>query len=43
MKPFVYIWGINCCNYKYYILYRQVVPETMASDHRPVFVDIGLK
>jgi len=38
-----YIWGINCCNFKYNILNQNVVPETMASDHCPVMVDVILK
>lgn len=36
-----YIWGINCCNFTYKIIRQEVVPEKVASDHRPVFVDIS--
>jgi len=38
-----YIWGINCCNFTYNILKQEVVPERIASDHDPVFVDIKFK
>jgi len=38
-----YIWGINCCDFKYKIIKQEVVPEKTASDHRPVFVDVHLK
>jgi len=38
-----YIWGINCCGFKYKIIKQEVVPEKTASDHRPVFVDVIFK
>jgi len=38
-----YIWGINCCNLIYNIIKQEVVPEKIASDHRPVFVDLIIK
>ena len=36
-----YIWGINCCNFNYNIIKQEVVPEKIASDHCPVFVDVS--
>ena len=38
-----YIWGYNCCNFTYNIIKQEVVPEKVASDHRPVFVDVRFK
>lgn len=38
-----YIFGLNCCNFIYPILRHMVVPEAMASDHCPIFVDLKLK
>lgn len=38
-----YIWGINCCNFNYNIIKQEVVPEKIASDHFPVFVDVSFK
>jgi len=38
-----YIWGIDCCGFDYKIIKQEVVPEKMASDHRPVFVDVSFK
>lgn len=35
-----YIWGINCCKFTYNIIRQEVPPEKIASDHRPVFVDV---
>ena len=35
-----YIWGINCCDFTYKIIRQEVPPEKIASDHRPVFVDV---
>ena len=43
MECIDYIWGINCCNFKYSIIRQEVVPDKSASDHRPVFVDISFK
>ncbi len=37
-----YVWGINCCDFSYNTMKQEVVPEEIASDHRPVFVDISL-
>lgn len=38
-----YIWGINCCNFNYSIIKQEVVPEKIASDHCPVFVDVSFR
>ena len=38
-----YIWGNTCCNFTYNIIKQEVVPEKVASDHRPVFVDVSFK
>lgn len=38
-----YIWGLSCCNYIYNIIEQEVVPEKIASDHLPVFVDVRFK
>lgn len=38
-----YIWGIKCHNLSYNIIKQIVVPERIASDHRPVFADIGFQ
>lgn len=38
-----YIWGINCCNFTYTTSKQEVVPEKIASDHSPVFVDVRFK
>ena len=38
-----YIFGLNCCGLNYNIIKQMVVPEAVASDHCPVFVDIKLK
>ncbi|HZK97417.1 MAG TPA: endonuclease/exonuclease/phosphatase family protein [Prolixibacteraceae bacterium] len=38
-----YIWGISCCNFNYNIMKQEVVPEKIASDHCPVFVDVSFK
>ena len=38
-----YVWGFSCCNQHIQVIKQEVVPEKMASDHRPVFVDIRLK
>lgn len=35
-----YIWGINHGNFTYKIIKQEVVPERIASDHRPVFIDV---
>jgi endonuclease/exonuclease/phosphatase family metal-dependent hydrolase len=36
-----YIWGIDCCNFTFNIIKQEVVPDKLASDHRPVFIDIS--
>ena len=36
-----YIWGINCCGFTYKTIKQEVIPEKLASDHRPVFVDVS--
>ena len=38
-----YIFGLNCCSLTYQIIKHIVVPEPMASDHCPIFVDLDLK
>ena len=38
-----YIWGLSCCNYIYNVIKQKVVPEKIASDHSPVFVDVRFK
>lgn len=38
-----YIFGFNCCNISYKVIKRMVVPEAIASDHCPIFIDIDLK
>ena len=38
-----YIWGLNCCNFRYNIIKQEVVSEKTASDHRPVFVDVSFE
>jgi endonuclease/exonuclease/phosphatase family metal-dependent hydrolase len=35
-----YVWGINRSDFIYNIIKQKVVPEKIASDHRPVFVDV---
>jgi len=35
-----YIWGINHSDFIYNIVKQEVVPEKIASDHCPVFVDV---
>ncbi len=37
-----YIFGLNCCNLTYHVAKRMVVPEAVASDHCPLFVDLKL-
>lgn len=36
-----YIWGINLSDFIYNITKQEVVPEKIASDHCPVFVDVS--
>lgn len=36
-----YIWGIKCGDSTYNIIKQEVTPEKLASDHRPVFVDVS--
>jgi endonuclease/exonuclease/phosphatase family metal-dependent hydrolase len=38
-----YIFGLNCCGLNYSVLKGMVVPEAVASDHCPLFVDVKLK
>ena len=38
-----YIFGLNCCNFTFQVIKHMVVPEPMASDHCPIFVDLKLK
>lgn len=38
-----YIFGKNLKNFTYKVLYNSVVPESIASDHRPVVVDVIIK
>ena len=35
-----YIFGLNCCRFIYNVVKQEVVPENLASDHRPLFVDV---
>jgi len=35
-----YIWGINHSDFNYSIIKQEVVPDKIASDHCPVFVDV---
>ena len=38
-----YIFGLNCCGLANNVVQRMVVPEAIASDHCPIFVDLELK
>jgi hypothetical protein len=42
-KDFIdYIFGLNCCGLNYRVLKGMVVPEAIASDHCPLFIDVKL-